>query len=172
MTGGAQSWVDTNYPGAFYKPHGVSYVCVGGKTVTGQQRDKSNKAEKPSPSSYAFNAYTQACSPRCVSCASSAGSVSRSTTVTVTGHDVLSPGLNAFLVAHRTRAHGVPARASCYSFHGCCGHGMHAQSTLTSAQSQVSVRRCPLCEKKHQHPSAVLLARISSMRAASWQFRA
>lgn len=60
MTGGAQSWVDTNYPGAFYKPHGVSYVCVGGKTVTGKQRDKSNRDEAPSPSSYAFNAYTQA----------------------------------------------------------------------------------------------------------------
>eukprot|EP00892_Ulva_mutabilis_P002429 jgi/Ulvmu1/12187/UM085_0051.1 len=61
MTGGAQSWVESNYPGAFYKSHGVKYVCVGGKTVTGRQRDKRNRAERPTPPSYAYNAYTQVC---------------------------------------------------------------------------------------------------------------
>ena len=61
MTGGAQSWVERSYPGAFYKSYGVDYVCVGGKTVTGRQQDKSARAETPTPPSYAFNAYTQAC---------------------------------------------------------------------------------------------------------------
>lgn len=60
VTGGAQGWVDTNFPGAFYKDAGVEYVCVCGKTVEGVKRGGTIwKREDPSPPSYAFNSYEQ-----------------------------------------------------------------------------------------------------------------
>lgn len=58
MTGGAQSWVDSSFPGAFYKDTGVQYVCVCGSTVEGVKRDVW-KREKASPPSYAFSSYEQ-----------------------------------------------------------------------------------------------------------------
>lgn len=60
VTGGAQKWVDTSFPGAFYKDMGIGYVCVCGKTVEGVKRDVW-KMEDPSPPSYAFNSYAQVC---------------------------------------------------------------------------------------------------------------
>lgn len=62
VTGGAQGWVDTNFPGAFYKDAGVEYVCVCGKTVEGVKRGGTIwNREDPSPPSYAFNSYEQVC---------------------------------------------------------------------------------------------------------------
>jgi hypothetical protein len=58
VTGGAQTWVDTNFPGAFYKDAGVEYVCVCGKAVEGVKRD-AWKREKPTPQSYAYNSYKE-----------------------------------------------------------------------------------------------------------------
>jgi hypothetical protein len=58
MTGGAQSWVHISFPGAHFLDHGVSYVCVCGRTVTGKKRDKRRERERMI-ANYACASYEQ-----------------------------------------------------------------------------------------------------------------
>jgi len=55
MTGGALSWVDTTYPGAFFP--GVRYVTVAGRAVRGQPRP--DRSAPRTLSSYAHDSYLQ-----------------------------------------------------------------------------------------------------------------
>ncbi|GFR39938.1 hypothetical protein Agub_g15 [Astrephomene gubernaculifera] len=61
MTGGAQGWVDRTYPGAFFAPAGVRYVCVCGRSARGH-RDFPRPREGPRiPEEYAYDSYTEVC---------------------------------------------------------------------------------------------------------------
>jgi hypothetical protein len=59
MTGGAQTWVHTSFPGAFFSSQGVLYVCVCGEAVEGKQRID-RKAPR-TPPSYAHDSYLEVC---------------------------------------------------------------------------------------------------------------
>ena len=54
MTGGALTWLHKTYPGAYYREHGVKYVCVAGRAVRGRKT-----AKRSSISRYAHDAYWQ-----------------------------------------------------------------------------------------------------------------
>ncbi|KAK9816517.1 hypothetical protein WJX72_001415 [[Myrmecia] bisecta] len=56
MTGGALTWVHSNWPGACFAEQQVKYVCVAGRTVRGDRA-----AQRRSLGKYAYGSYTQVC---------------------------------------------------------------------------------------------------------------
>ena len=54
MTGGALTWVDSRWPGAYFAPAGVKYVAVGSKAVRGDR-----EADRRSLPGYSYGAYKQ-----------------------------------------------------------------------------------------------------------------
>jgi hypothetical protein len=58
MTGGAQRWVASAFPGACYAGKGVRYVSVCGRTVTSSRRDRRTETMRR-PMHYAHDAYLQ-----------------------------------------------------------------------------------------------------------------
>lgn len=56
MTGGALTWVDATWPGAFFAGQGVAYVAVAGRAVRGNK-----EADRRTLSGYASGSYQQVC---------------------------------------------------------------------------------------------------------------
>lgn len=56
MTGGALSWVNTTWPGAYFREAGVGYACIAGCAVRGNGRAKRRELSR-----YSYSAYTQVC---------------------------------------------------------------------------------------------------------------
>ena len=54
MTGGALTWVNETWPGAYFSSHGIAYVSVASKAVRGDK-----DARRGSLQSYACNAYAE-----------------------------------------------------------------------------------------------------------------
>lgn len=52
MTGGALTWVDSTWPGAFFAPAGVSYVTVASRAVRGDVRAPQRSLERYAAGSY------------------------------------------------------------------------------------------------------------------------
>uniref|UniRef100_A0A7S0RWZ9 Uncharacterized protein n=1 Tax=Chlamydomonas leiostraca TaxID=1034604 RepID=A0A7S0RWZ9_9CHLO len=67
MTGGAQGWVHTTFPGAVFSDAGVAYVTVCGLTVEGRRElgadGKPVKVEgrQRTPAEYAYDSYREVC---------------------------------------------------------------------------------------------------------------
>lgn len=60
VTGGALTWVDREWPGAFFREQGVRYVCVSGRSVRAHATGEKGRGEERSLQSYAFGSYEQA----------------------------------------------------------------------------------------------------------------
>ncbi|KAI3429352.1 hypothetical protein D9Q98_005447 [Chlorella vulgaris] len=56
MTGGALTWVNEMWPGAWFGPQGVKYVCVAGRAVRGNR-----EAQRSTVPGYSYGAYAQVC---------------------------------------------------------------------------------------------------------------
>lgn len=56
MTGGTLTWLNTQWPGAFFKDQGIQYTCVAGQLVAGN-REAANR----SLAKYACNSYREVC---------------------------------------------------------------------------------------------------------------
>ncbi|KAL4434662.1 hypothetical protein ABPG77_002785 [Micractinium sp. CCAP 211/92] len=56
MTGGALTWVNSTWPGAYFAGQGVQYVSVAGRAVRGDQ-----DADRKTLSGYACGSYQQVC---------------------------------------------------------------------------------------------------------------
>ncbi|KAL0050193.1 hypothetical protein WJX82_006141 [Trebouxia sp. C0006] len=56
MTGGTLTWLNTQWPGAFFKDQGIQYTCVAGQLVAGNK-----EAAHRSLSKYACNSYREVC---------------------------------------------------------------------------------------------------------------
>ncbi|MEW5308207.1 MAG: hypothetical protein WDW38_000183 [Sanguina aurantia] len=61
MTGGAQGWLDTSFPGAFFAPQGVRYTTVAGRTVRGHRDFPRQREGTRVPQEYAYDSYFQVC---------------------------------------------------------------------------------------------------------------
>jgi pimeloyl-ACP methyl ester carboxylesterase len=56
-TGGALTWLDTTFPGAFFKDQGVRYISVGGSFITGNKDQEKFKTL----AGYAHDSYYEVC---------------------------------------------------------------------------------------------------------------
>lgn len=56
MTGGALTWTNSMWPGAFFADQGVKYVCVAGRAVRGNK-----EADRRTLSGYSHGSYEQVC---------------------------------------------------------------------------------------------------------------
>lgn len=54
MTGGALTWVDSRWPGAYFAPAGVKYIAVGSRAVRGDR-----EADRRTLPGYSYGAYQQ-----------------------------------------------------------------------------------------------------------------
>ncbi|KAL0041507.1 hypothetical protein WJX79_005714 [Trebouxia sp. C0005] len=56
MTGGTLTWLNTQWPGAFFKDQGIQYTCVAGQLVAGNKEAANRTLAK-----YACNSYREVC---------------------------------------------------------------------------------------------------------------
>lgn len=61
MTGGAQGWVDSTYPGAFFADQGIAYTCVAGRTVRGHREFPRQREGPRIAEEYAWDSYSEVC---------------------------------------------------------------------------------------------------------------